>query len=343
MTRTRNRWTFWCKSAALPLAFLFMGAAWFGHALAQRAPLTVRWGGVPAIENMMFTFIAIDRGFFEEEGVKVVGPTLGGGNTIRDAMAAGEIDFFDTGTLTYLVGKEKGLRQKIIFENFSHQIFSLFVRTELKGEVQRVRDLKGRKIAVVGPGSASWAAGLAFLRKDGLTQKDVQFVFLATDPTVWMVGFERGQIDAGVIWEPMNTSALDRRTAYPIVDISDPAVHKQQIGPRASSMVLVTTEKMIAENPEAVRRVVSALKKAAHFVHTRSAKEVAQVVAPRFKMDPALLERVLEKRKMHYSKTGGVSRSGLAVEVDLAYNAGVLQRRLSFEEMVDSKFSGVEP
>ena len=343
MTRTRNKRTFWSKSAVLPLAFLFVGGAWFANALAQRTPVTVRWGGVPAIENMTFSFIAIDRGFFEEEGVKVVGPTLGGGNTIRDAMAAGDIEFFDAGTLTYLVGREKGLRQKIIFENFSNEIFSLFVRTQLKGEVQRVRDLKGRKVAVVGPGSASWAAGLAFLKKDGLTQKDVQFLFLATDPTTWMVGFERGQIDAGVIWEPMVTSALERGIAYPLVDISDPAVHKEQIGPRASSMVMITTEKMIAENPEAVRRVVSALKKAVNFVQTRSAKEVAQVIAPRFRMDPLLLERVLDKRKTHFSKTGSVSRSGLAVEVDLAYNAGVLQRRLTFEEMVDARFAGVEP
>ena len=108
-------------------------------------------------------------------------------------------------------------------------------------------------------------------------------------------------------------------------------------------MVMITTEKMIAENPEAVRRVVSALKKAVNFVQTRSAKEVAQVIAPRFRMDPLLLERVLDKRKTHFSKTGSVSRSGLAVEVDLAYNAGVLQRRLTFEEMVDARFAGVEP
>lgn len=325
------------------LGSLFV-SIWPTSALPQTSPTTVRWGGIPAIETMTLTFIAMNRGFFDEEGIKIAGPTLGGGNTIRDAMAAGEIDFFDTGTLTYLVGREKGLPQRIVFETFTNEIFSLFVRTELKATVKRVRDLKGLKVGVVGPGSASWAIGLAYLRKDGLAQNEVQMVFLGTpDPTTWLVGFERGFIDAGVIWEPMITSALARGIAFPIVDVSDPATHREQLGERASSQVLVTTEKLIAEKPEVVRRVVNALKKAAQFVHSRPSQEVAQFVAPQFKMNPALLEGVLNKRKPYFSKTGAVSRTGLAVELDLAYNGGVLKRRMTFEETVDPRFAGVEP
>lgn len=330
-------------SALVGLAALGMGLLATSPAQAQKPePVTVRWGGTPSIELETPFYVAMNKGFFEEEGIKVGNPLMGPGPRIREALAAGEIDFADLGTLTYLVGRGKGLPQTIVFEYFTKEIFSLFVPTRLQNEIKTVADLKGRKVLVNALGAASHVAGLAMIRKAGLKDSDVAFVGVGAggDPATWITQVESGNFDAGVTWEPTSTYLIDRKAAFPLVDIRDSAVHERLIGKNASSMVLAVSNDMIAKRPEVIQRVVRALKKATEFIQKNSASDVAAAAAGGFKMEPAVLTKILEPIKGNFSPDGRISRSGMDLEVDLALGGGILSKKLTYDEMVDPKFAG---
>jgi NitT/TauT family transport system substrate-binding protein len=309
--------------------------------LAEKAPVTIRWGGTPSIELQTPLYVAMSQGYLAEEGLKLDNVMLGPGPRVREALAAGELDFADVGTFTYIVGRRVGLPQRIVFEYYSKEIFSLFAPTRLQGQVKSVTDLKQRTIAVTAQGASTHMAGLSFVRKAGLKDSEVTFVGLQSgDPATWITAFETGSFDAGVVWEPISTFLIDRKAAYPLVDVRNAADHEKWVGKSAASMVLAVNEETIAKRPDVVRRTTSALKKAMTFIRTRSAREVAAAAATGFKMDPAVLTRILEPIKPNFSPDGRVSRAGIAVEVELALSGGVLKRQLTYEEMVDPRFAG---
>jgi NitT/TauT family transport system substrate-binding protein len=304
-------------------------------------PTTVRWGGTTSIELQTPLYVALSRGFLAEEGLKLDGVMLAPGPRVREALAANELDFGDVGTFTYIVGRRVGLPQRIIFEYYSKEIFSLFVPAKFQGQIKSVADLKGKTVAVTAQGASTHMAGLSFVRKAGLKDADVKFVGLQSgDPAVWITAFEQGNFDAGIVWEPISTYLIARKAGVPLVDVRDREAHDKWVGKSAASMVLSVNEDLIAKRPEVIQKAVRALRKALAYIRNHSAAEVAAAAAPHFKMEPALLARVLEPIKGNFSADGRISRSGIAVEVDLALAGGILKQRLSFEEMVDTRFAG---
>jgi NitT/TauT family transport system substrate-binding protein len=304
-------------------------------------PVTIQWGGTVAIELEAPLLIAISQGYLAEQGLKLENPMMGPGPRVRESLAAGELDFGDVGTFTYIVGRAAGLRQRIVFEYYAKEIFSLFVSTKLQGTVKSVADLKGHKIGVTAIGSSTHMAALSFVKKAGLKDTDVTIIPLqSADPAVMMTALESGQIDALMVYEPMSILLLDRKTAFPLVDVENPADHEKWVGKSASSMVLAVSEDTIAKRPDLVRRATAALKKAMVFIHTKSPSEIAAATAKGFKMNQALLTRVFERIKDNFSPDGSISRAGIEVELSLARGGGALKKPLTYEDMVDTQFAG---
>lgn len=325
----------------LVVAFLLMVSS-SATALAKKPePITVRWGGTVSIELETPLFVAISQGYLADEGLKLESPMMGPGPRVREALAAGELDLADVGTFTYIVGRQAGLKQRIVFEYYTKEIFSLFASSKMQDKIKTVADLKGQRIITSALGSSSHMAGLAFLEKAGLKGADVSFGGLGSaDPATMITAMESGQFAGGVFWEPTSTFLIDRKVAFPLIDIRDPAAHEKWIGKNASSMVLAVSEDLLAKRPEVVERAVRALKKATNFIQTHSAREVAAATASQFKMDPEVLTKILEPIKANFSRDGSLSKSGLDVEVDLAFGGGAIKKKLTFDEMVDTKFAG---
>src|SRR5262249_58357472 len=82
-------------------------------ALAQKPELAmIRWGGTPSIELETPLYVAMSQGYLAEEALKLENPMMGPGPRVREALAAGELDFGDVGTFTYIVGRARGLPQR---------------------------------------------------------------------------------------------------------------------------------------------------------------------------------------------------------------------------------------
>jgi len=335
--RQRSRAIFLALMVSASLVLVFAALA-----LAQKPePTMIRWGGTPSIELETPLYVAMSQGYLAEEALKLENPMMGPGPRVREALAVGELDFGDVGTFTYIVGRARGLPQRIVFEYYSKEIFSLFAPTKLRGEIKSVADLKGRKIAVTDLGSSSHMAALAFIHKAGLRENDVTFIPVhSADPATMMTVLENGQADALISWEPISAFLMDRKTGFPLVDVEDPADHERWIGNSATSMVLAVSEDTIGKRPQLVQGAINALKKSMVFIRSRPASEVAQATAKGFKMDPALLTRIFERIKDNFSSDGRVSRSGIEVEVELAHGGGVLKQPLRYDEMVDTRFVG---
>ena len=149
-------------------------------------------------------YLAIDKGYFAEQGIEVQLETVTAG---QDAMALAANNQLDVVVAGFGVATfnaiDRGLDLKVVGsmgrQPNSGRPTALMVRKELldSGQVKEMKDLKGRKIGLAGGMGATGSYLMATkLREGGLTLKDVEVVNLAFPDQVQ--GLKSGAIDAAI-------------------------------------------------------------------------------------------------------------------------------------------------
>ncbi len=303
----------------------------------------VRLGEVRALPYLP-TYVALGKGFFQEEGVEVELVTFPGGSKTREALMAGDIAFASTATVNVLIARLKGQPVKIIAAENIFEIFSLAVRAGLSDRITQVQHLKGHKVGVSRPGSGSWAWLVAFARKAGLDpEKDLDIIGVGGIHTMY-TSLRAERIDAAVVWEPLTAQLLLNNTGTLLIDIADPGQHREWVGEVALSQVLATREEVLTNQPDLVRRVVSAFQKAIAYIHTHTPKEIASVITPYFEeMEEALLIKSLERVLPGVPVDAGISEKAYNTDAQAYVDVGILERMIPYEEAVDWSFAGRKP
>jgi NitT/TauT family transport system substrate-binding protein len=113
------------------------------------------------------------------------------------AIASGDIQCAATTVETWIVWNASGVATKQIFQmDKSYGADGMAVRNEIKS----IKDLKGKTVAASAPGTSPYFALAWFLKKNGLSVKDVTVVNLEPNPAA--TAFITGQNDAAMTYEP---------------------------------------------------------------------------------------------------------------------------------------------
>lgn len=138
--------------------------------------------------------------------------------------------------------------------------------------VKTVADLKGRKVAL-NKGSNVHYLLVKALEQAGLKYGDVQTVFLP--PADARAAFERGSVDAWVIWDPF-LAAAERQLGARVLADGTGLVKNHQF--------YLASRGYAQRNPQVVAAIVDELARLDQWAQ-KSAKEVAQVLAPQIGLD----------------------------------------------------------
>lgn len=330
--------------AGLPACTLPAGRPAAPQGTQAPALTPVRFGSVFCV-CYLGPYVAWKGGFFEKHGIRVQEFvfTEGGARTF-EAVSAGNIDFGVLANETVVRGRARGLPVRSIAA-VSPEFWALSVRQELRGQVSRVQDLKGRTVAVSAPGSGSWAFLIAIARKSGLDpQRDLQIVPLGNITSI-VAGLKAGRVDAAVTWEPGTSQLVLEGSAYTLIDLLDPQQHREVFGAETSlASAVATRTELIERDPELVRRVIAALDEAYAWVKSRRAEEVADLIAPLAgSIDRATLVRSVEETVRTLPGSARPSRAAYDVSVDMLVDTGALERKVPFDEVFDCRFRQCEP
>ena len=202
-------------------------------------------------------FVAYEKGYFAEQGLDVTLEALPGGSDMVALTATGQFDAGLGGIgPAYWNATAQGLPVTIIAPGHgegSPVASPLMISKDAceSGEITRVSDLKGKKVAVNSPGATELWLDVA-LRTDGLTINDIDLQYMAFPDAV--AALESGAIAASIIGEPLATQAENKGIAVRIA----PDFDVQQYQPT----MIFASDAFLEEHPDAATGLVTAYLKA---------------------------------------------------------------------------------
>jgi NitT/TauT family transport system substrate-binding protein len=243
-------------------------------------------------------YIAKEKGFYRDEAIQVKDLYIRGGVTASQALQAGSVHFtlaLGTGVRAAL----SGMSIKAIMVYCDKPYHFLYARPDLG--VRSAADLKGKRIAVTGLGSTTYYATRKVVERLGLdADKDVRILSVGD---IWPA-LQGGAVEAGLIRPPF-TNMAEKMGMVRLSYVGD-AIQLPMSG-------LVTSEKMIQEQPDLVRRFVRATVNGLRFFRDRKNEAESISALNRVtKMEPDVAKQTYE---FYY---GIVTRDGIPSERSLA-------------------------
>ncbi|MBD9499909.1 sulfonate ABC transporter substrate-binding protein [Pseudomonas sp. PDM23] len=195
------------------LAALLIAALSY-NAQADEQPGTVRIG----YQKYGTLVLLKARGTLEkrlaEQGVKVQWTEFPGGPQLLEGLNVGSIDFGVTGETPPVFAQAAGA-DLVYVAHEPPAPTSEAILLPKDSPIKSVAELKGKKVAL-NKGSNVHYLLVRALEKAGLKYSDIQPVYLP--PADARAAFERGSVDAWVIWDPYQAAAEKQLSARTLVD-----------------------------------------------------------------------------------------------------------------------------
>ena len=255
--------------------------------------------GVPMqVIDVAPILIAVKKGFYKDMGIPMEVRDIRTGTKAMEAGLAGEVNVGITNVVSFMNAVERGTRQvaimQIAYVDKQNRSHGFMIRKALwdSGQVRKIADLKGRKLAIQAWGSVTVPATDALLRLGGLTAKDVELVELAYPSQGPAIA--AGNIDAAIIPDPLLTLNVDKGYAVKLQDPRlggqlDPllVLAQEWYGSDLFPIAVVwANEELVKANPDGIRKFIAATQKANEWIRANRGEAVAIVAeATRLPLD----------------------------------------------------------
>jgi NitT/TauT family transport system substrate-binding protein len=272
----------------------------------EKPDISLAVGGKTLVAYLPLT-IAERRGYFTKEGLHVTISDFKGGSKALEALVGGSADIVCGAYEHTLYMAAKGLSIKAVALQANSFGLVVGIQKDKAVSYHSLKDLKGMKIGVTGPGSAS-AIGLAMLlSKAGMTADDVSIIGVGGGAAA-VAAVTTGKLDAIANFDPA-ISLLQRDNA--IKTILDTR-HEKDLdylygGPFAAS-AFYADARFIQRYPKTTQAFVNAVVAALTWMKTASTDDIVASVPPEYYAgDKKLYRTMIESNRERVSPDGRIS------------------------------------
>ncbi len=315
------------KQSGLALAsapLLAANPGLIGTVLAGGNKVTLKIGYLPITDHLLM--IAAAREQFKTVAIEPI--KFSSWPEIAEALKAGAIDGGFLLTPIGLTLRKKGVPIQVVL--LGHRNGSVITVKNNAG-IERIEDLKGKTIAIPSPFSTH-----NILLRKVLTEhrvdpaSDLKIIDMA--PPEMVNALATGRIDGYIVAEPFGAQAEAQKVGKVLILSKD-------IWPDHICCVLNMKEKVIADYPEAVQELVSALVRTAAFIESDPAAAAAGSVKL-IGQKPAIVEAVLTTPKGRLSFHDLVPREAdFAATQDYMVQFGIAKDRADLGAYLNDRFA----
>jgi NitT/TauT family transport system substrate-binding protein len=284
-----------------------------------------------AFQSMLYLplYVAIDEGFFTQQGIDLTKETAGAPTVALSAVISGSAQFSIHGPEWTAIAASKGAPVNIIANVVNGA--AVWIATAPDFKFDSIKDIKGQKVITGLMPTTSTSLFLKLLKENGLDAKtDVEMIPVAigTEPGP----FVAKQADIAVMYEP----GLDQAVAKGMKVVFG---FPKTFGAYAFSAVTARND----VDPDTAQRVVNGMEMAMRFMAKNEAKtvEIAKKEFPT--IDPAVVESAVKRMLAEgvYPPSVDITADALKVAMDTQIALGNLSSQPDYKSFVVKKF--IEP
>lgn len=303
-------------------------ALFTGSAAAQAAKWDIKLGLLP-IDSCIQAFVAKDKGFFREEGLKVTTTQMAGGAVIAPAVEGGELQVGFSNVVSIIQAHLKGFDFQFLAEGGIHlaEAPTLKIMVRKDSNINSPRDLEGKVVGVNTLGGIDEVTLRAWAKQNHVDLKKVQIVEIPFPQMAPALSSKRVQgVMAG---EPFMTLTEVQANAKPL------GVPWDAISRRLMISGYFVKKSWAEANKETAEAFVRAIQKATRFVNSHPG-ELGAILANNTRINKDLADRIV---RQGYSER--FKKADLQVWIDPLYEMGFINSKLDVATII-SKFALVE-
>ena len=283
--------------------------------------------------NGMPYAIALEKGYFKEEGANVTGilSSAGGGTTLRN-MLAGNAPYAEVNPNAVIAAIQQGADIKFVSDNVL-TVAEFVWAVKPDSPIRSAKDLKGKKMGYTNPRSTSQGLATLIIQSGGLKADEVELVKTGGFGE-GVAALEAGLVDITPMPEPLWAKYKDKYRA--VVIASD------VLPPIANVLGAVSMSQSVAK-ADFIKAVLRARRRAVDFM-VKNPDAAGDIVAKAYNIEPAVgrasVKALVENRTsgIEYWGNGQFHMDGLKRAVELQKSVGALSGDIDVTKMIDTQF-----
>ncbi|MDM5333526.1 ABC transporter substrate-binding protein [Ureibacillus composti] len=218
--------------------------------------------------------VGMEQGFFEEERIKIneIVGSSGGGTTVRNVLS-GDLPFGEVSSSAVLQSYMAGAPLKIVGGGVQSVGDLVFV-TRKDENINKIEDMLGKTWAFTNPGAVTETTSQLVFDASGIDPKSLKLV-ASGGVSEGLTLLDAGEVDASIMLEPAYSVQKDDWKS--LLRVSDLIPNYQQ-------SVIVTSPQIIKENPDLVKRFLSAYQKSVDWIYANP-EEAGKIFAKSAEID----------------------------------------------------------
>ncbi len=222
--------------------------------------------------------VAIDKGFFKEQGLDVEYQVILNSSDRLASVDAGSSAFSNLGRSSIIPAMARGDTNFFYIYNFDDLpgIEGCWARPG----VASIKDLRGKQVAANTSAEITLSGLLA---TQNMTEKDIDYLNLG--PTEMAPALARGDVMAACVWQPLLDGLKKAAPEGKLLGLDTDTTTYQKFGTMASPDIAIISRKLVEQHPDQARGIALGMLKGADYT-IANPEDAAKTAAHYFKKTP---------------------------------------------------------
>lgn len=327
------------KYIAAALAVLLAAAALpvtaFAEEKENKEPVKITLNEVAHSIFYAPQYVAIEEGYFEEEGLDLTFVTGFGADKVMAAVLSGDAEIGFMGAEASVYAFQEGANDPVVnFAQLTQRAGNFLVAREEMPDF-KWEDLKGKNVLGGRKGGMPEMVFEYILKQQGIDpEKDLE-INQSIDFGSTAAAFSGGLGDFSVEFEPSATALEKEGAGHVVASLGVDSGYVPYTSYCAKSSYM-------EENPEVMQKFTNALQKGMDYVQSHTPEEIAKVIAPQFSETDLETITTIVKR-YHEQDTWKENlifeKESFELLQDILEDAGELNQRVKYENLVTTEYA----
>lgn len=280
-------------------------------------------------------YVAIEEGYFEEEGIDLTLVNGFGADKVMTAVLAGEADIGFMGSEASIYTYTQGASDyPVNFAQLTQRAGNFLISREPMEDFSW-EDLKGHYVLGGRKGGMPQMVFEYILRQNGIDPAQDLEINQSIDFGSTAAAFMSGQGDFTVEFEPSATLLEQQGDGYVVASLGVDSGY-------VPYTAYCAKKEFMAENPELIQGFTNAIQRGMDYVNSHTPQEIAQVIAPQFtETDLETITTIVGRYQEQDTWKDNLifEESSFDLLQDILEQAGELAQRAPYQDLVTTEYA----